>query len=85
MESKSIERATHQVLQNISSLLKEANMDFENVVKCSIFLKDLSNFGAVNQIYSEYFRSTPPARETVEVSRLPMDVVVEISCIAMAE
>tara|TARA_R110002072_G_scaffold100188_2_gene220578 strand:- start:7666 stop:8046 length:381 start_codon:yes stop_codon:yes gene_type:complete len=85
LESKSIERATHQVLQNISSLLKEANMDFENVVKCSIFLKDLSNFGAVNQIYSEYFRSTPPARETVEVSRLPMDVVVEISCIAMAE
>ena len=79
-----IENATHQVLKNIGSLLEEAQMNFDNVVKCSIFLKDLSNFSAVNQIYAEYFRSTPPARETVEVSKLPMDVDIEISCIAVA-
>ncbi|MBL1280234.1 MAG: RidA family protein [Fluviicola sp.] len=80
-----IENATHQVLKNISSLLQEANMDFDKVVKCSIFLKDLENFNAVNKIYAEYFRSTPPARETVEVSKLPMDVEIEISCIAVAD
>ena len=80
-----IENATHQVLKNISSLLSEAKMDFNNVVKCSIFLKDLNNFNAVNKIYAEYFRSIPPARETVEVSKLPMDVDVEISCIAVSE
>lgn len=80
-----IENSTHQVLKNISSLLNEAGMSFDNVVKCSIFLKNLDNFNSVNQIYAEYFRSTPPARETVEVSKLPMDVEVEISCIAVAE
>ena len=82
--NETIEAATHQVLKNISSLLVEAEMNFENVVKCSIFLKDLNNFNSVNQIYAEYFRSIPPARETVEVSRLPMDVDIEISCIAIA-
>lgn len=81
----SIENSTHQVLKNISSLLNEAGMSFDNVVKCSIFLKNLDNFNSVNQIYAEYFRSIPPARETVEVSKLPMDVDIEISCIAVAE
>lgn len=81
----SIENSTHQVLKNISSLLNEAGMSFDNVVKCSIFLKNLDNFNSVNKIYAEYFRSIPPARETVEVSKLPMDVDIEISCIAVAE
>ncbi|HIP32012.1 MAG TPA: RidA family protein [Crocinitomicaceae bacterium] len=81
----SIDNATHQVMKNLLSLLSEAKMDFNNVVKCSIFLKDLNNFNAVNQIYAEYFRSIPPARETIEVSKLPMDVAIEISCIAVAE
>ncbi len=85
LNDQTIEYATHQVLKNIHSLLKEANMDFNNIVKCSIFLKDMANFEAVNKIYGEYFRSLPPARETVEVSKLPMDVDVEISCIAVAE
>lgn len=79
----SIEVATEQVMQNINALLSEANMTFDNVVKCSIFLKDLNDFDAVNAIYAKFFRSEPPARETVEVARLPKDVSVEISCIAI--
>ena len=79
----SIEKATHQVLRNIQSLLNEANMTMENIVKCSIFLKDLNDFSAVNEIYGSYFRSSFPARETVQVARLPLDVDIEISCIAV--
>ena len=80
---KDIETATSQVLNNIGSLLAEAGMDFSNVVKCSIFLKDLNDFAAVNAIYASFFTNEPPARETVQVSRLPLDVPVEISCIAV--
>jgi len=79
----SIENATNQVMQNINALVTEAGMTMDNIVKCSIFLKDLSNFSKVNEIYSQYFRSLPPARETVQVSKLPMDVDIEISCIAV--
>jgi len=79
----SIENATKQVMQNINALLTEAGMTMENIVKCSIFLKDLNNFSKVNEIYSQYFRSLPPARETVQVSKLPLDVDIEISCIAI--
>jgi 2-iminobutanoate/2-iminopropanoate deaminase len=79
-----IVRETHQVMNNLKAILNEAGMDFSNVVKCSIFVKDLSNFATINQVYGEYFTSNPPARETVEVSRLPKDVNVEISCIAVA-
>lgn len=75
--------ATRQVMQNIEALLSEADMTFENVVKCSIFLKDLNDFETVNAIYAEFLRSEPPARETVQVARLPKDVSVEISCIAI--
>lgn len=85
LADSSIEESTHQVMQNIKSLLTEAGMDFSDIVKCSIFLKNLDNFTSVNQIYSEYFRSTPPARETVEVSKLPMNVEIEISCIAVKD
>jgi len=85
LNADSIETATHQVLKNINSLLKEAKMGFNNVVKCSIFLKNLDHFDQVNKIYAEYFRSLPPARETVQVSKLPMDVDVEISCIAVTD
>ncbi len=78
-----IENATNQVLSNIFALLKEAGMNEENVVKCSIFLKDLNDFTAVNEVYSTYFTKTPPARETVQVAKLPLDVPIEISCIAV--
>ncbi len=58
-------------------------MTVDNIVKCSIFLDDLNNFDRVNQVYATYFQDAPPARETVQVSRLPKDVAVEISCIAV--
>ena len=74
---------TQRVMNNIREILKEAGMDFPNVVKCGIFVKDLNNFATINKVYGEYFSSAPPARETVEVSRLPKDVNVEISCIAV--
>ena len=81
----SLTESTHQVMKNIGSLLNEANLSFDDIVKCTIFLKDLENFNEVNKIYATYFRSTPPARETVEVSKLPMDVEIEISCIAVQD
>ncbi|WP_018476427.1 RidA family protein [Pontibacter roseus] len=80
--SGSIEEETHQVMKNLFAILQEAGMGFENVLKCTIFVKDLNNFGKINETYGSYFRQSPPARETVEVSRLPKDVNVEISCIA---
>ena len=75
---------THQVLKNLTAVLTAAGLDLTDVVKCSIFVKDLTNFVVINQIYGTYFaEATAPARETVEVSRLPRDVEVEISCIAV--
>lgn len=81
--TNNIEEETTQVLQNIADILKAASMDFSNVVKCTIFLKDFNDFATVNAIYGKSFSSNPPARETVEVSRLPKDVNIEISCIAV--
>ena len=83
LEMNSIEEATHRVMKNIEALLSEAGLTFEQVVKTSIFLKDLSDFQAENGIYASYFQGVPPARETVEVARLPLDVNIEISCIAL--
>ncbi|GGG09879.1 RidA family protein [Pontibacter amylolyticus] len=80
--SGTIEEETHQVMKNLFAILQEAGMGFDNVLKCSIFVKDLGNFGKINEVYGSYFTANPPARETVEVSRLPKDVNVEISCIA---
>lgn len=82
VELLSIEKATHQVLKNIEALLKAAQMTSEDVVKCSIFLKNMNDFEIVNSIYSEFFQGVFPARETVQVARLPLDVAIEISCIA---
>jgi 2-iminobutanoate/2-iminopropanoate deaminase len=83
LEMETIESATHLVMSNIEKLLHAAEMDFTHIVKCSIFLKDLGDFQKVNAIYATYFDSVPPARETVEVARLPLDASIEISCIAM--
>lgn len=80
--SGSIEDETHQVMKNIGFILSEAGLTYSNIVKTSIFVKDLSNFGRINEVYGHYFEKQPPARETVEVSRLPKDVNIEISCIA---
>ena len=79
----SIEVETEQVMQNIKAVLQEANMTFENIVKCSIFLSDMDSFSRVNEVYGKYFSTNPPARETVEVSCLPKSVNVEISFIAI--
>ncbi|MDQ3395062.1 MAG: RidA family protein [Bacteroidota bacterium] len=81
--NENITAETHQVMKNIEAILTAASMTFSNVVKCSIFVKDLNNFSAINEAYGSYFKQFPPARETVEVSRLPKDVNVEISCIAV--
>ena len=67
----------------MQSILKAANMDFSNVVKCSIFVTDMNDFPIVNAAYEKYFISDPPARETVAVAALPKNVNVEISCIAV--
>jgi 2-iminobutanoate/2-iminopropanoate deaminase len=79
----SIEAETHQVMRNIQALLSTAGVSFGNVVKTTIFLKDMNDFGQVNQIYGSYFSSDFPARETVQVARLPKDVRVEISVLAI--
>ncbi len=81
--SKDIKSETKQVMENIKAILNEAGMDFNNVVKCSIFISDMDNFGQINEVYGSYFTENFPARETVEVSRLPKDVNVEISVIAV--
>ncbi len=78
-----IEAETHQVMKNLQAILQEAGLDFGQVVKCSIFVKDMNNFARINGVYGSYFTQNPPARETVEVSRLPKDVNVEISCLAV--
>ena len=78
-----IEAETHRVLKNIEAILEEANATLHNVVKATIFLKSMDNFARVNAVYASYFTGDYPARETVEVSRLPKDANVEISVIAM--
>jgi 2-iminobutanoate/2-iminopropanoate deaminase len=78
-----IVKETHQVMKNLQFILTEAGATFANVVKTTIFVKDLNNFATINQVYGSYFEASFPARETVEVSRLPKDVNVEISCIAV--
>jgi len=81
---KDIESETRRVMKNLGAVLAEAEMDFSNVVKCTIFIKDMDDFKKINKIYGSYFDPvTAPARETVEVARLPKDVRVEISCIAV--
>lgn len=82
-KTESIETETHQVMKNILALLDAADMEIENLVKCSIFLDDMDNFSVVDSIYSSYFNTEFPARETVEVSKLPKGVRVEISGIAI--
>ena len=73
---------THQVMQNLKSILAAASMDFNHVVKTTIFLSDMELFGQVNEIYGKYFEGEFPARETVAVKGLPKSVNVEISMIA---
>jgi 2-iminobutanoate/2-iminopropanoate deaminase len=78
-----IEEETHRVLRNISALLEQAGSSFNNVLKCSVFVKDMNMFSRINAVYAEYFNGdNPPARELVEVANLPRFVNIEISVIA---
>ncbi len=76
--------ATHQVMKNLHSILDTANMNFSNVVKSTIFMKEMNHFEIMNEIYSSYFTENFPARETVQVSVLPKNACIEISMIAVA-
>ena len=74
---------TTQVMENILAVLTAVDMDFSNVVKCSIFMKDMNDYAAINEVYAKSFGDNPPAREAVQVSVLPKNVNVEISVIAV--
>ncbi|MCX2837090.1 Rid family detoxifying hydrolase [Salinimicrobium sp. MT39] len=83
LQQETIEEETEQVMRNLKAILTAAEMDFENVLKSSIFISDMNNFGRINAVYTKYFNEeTAPARETVEVANLPKFVNVEISMIA---
>ena len=83
LELDDIKSETKLVMENLKALLSEAQMDFSNVIKCSIFISDMNNFSQINEVYGTYFTSDFPARETVEVVCLPKNVNVEISAIAV--
>jgi len=74
---------TDRVLKNLSAILKAAGTGLENVVRSTVFLKNMNDFAAMNEVYGKYFTAAPPARSTVEVARLPRDVLVEIDVIAL--
>jgi 2-iminobutanoate/2-iminopropanoate deaminase len=80
-----IKEQTHQVFKNLNAVLEEAGASFNTVVKATVFLADMNQFGDVNEVYGEYFSEHRPARSCVEVARLPKDVLVEIEVIALVK
>lgn len=78
-----IQTATKLVLDNIQAVVEEAGYSMVNVVRCTVYLKNLDDFGAMNDIYSQYFKDSPPARVAIEASKLPKDVDIEISAIVV--
>jgi 2-iminobutanoate/2-iminopropanoate deaminase len=83
LKNKDIQEETHQVMKNLKAILAAAEMNFGHVLKTTIFITDMHQFGAVNEVYGKYFENDFPARETVQVSALPKFVNVEISMIAV--
>ena len=77
-----IKAETKQVMENLGAILNEAGLNFDHVIKTSIFITSMNDFSLINEVYGSYFGENPPARETVQVSALPKFVNVEISCIA---
>ena len=75
---------SERVLKNLAAILQASGSSLEKVVRCTVFLKNIGDFGAMNEVYGRYFKQAPPARSTVEVARLPKDVLVEIDVIALA-
>jgi 2-iminobutanoate/2-iminopropanoate deaminase len=80
--NENITEETHAVMKNMDAVLRAGGFTFADVVKCTIFIRDMDQFATINEAYGQYFKTNPPARETVEVSKLPKNVNVEISCIA---
>ncbi|WP_100332732.1 RidA family protein [Bacillus xiapuensis] len=85
LESGGIPAQTHQVFKNLEAVLSEAGASFETVIKTTVFLTDMEDFAAVNEVYSQYFADHKPARSCVEVARLPKDAKVEIEVIALVK
>jgi 2-iminobutanoate/2-iminopropanoate deaminase len=85
MVNGDVQVQTHQVFKNLQAVLKEAGASLESVVKTTVFIKDMNDFGKVNEIYGEYFHTHKPARSCVEVARLPKDALVEIEVIALVK
>jgi len=83
MTEVDIRKQTERVLENVRGIVEAAGSKMTHVVKTTVFLKDMNDFGTMNEVYAGYFTSTPPARSTVQVSRLPKDALVEIEVIAM--
>ena len=83
LKNKDLQEETHQVMHNLKAILQEAGMDFNQVVKTTIFITDMNRFVEINEVYGKYFTNEFPARETVQVSALPKFVNVEISMIAI--
>ena len=82
MTGADIRQQTERVLENVKGILEAAGSNMHHVVKTTVFLKDMNEFAAMNEVYAKYFASAPPARSTVQVSRLPKDALVEIEVIA---
>ncbi|KMJ56732.1 endoribonuclease L-PSP [Bacillus sp. LL01] len=80
-----VKAQTHQVFKNLQAVLEEAGASLETVVKATVFIKDMNQFGEINEVYGEYFHTHKPARSCVEVARLPKDVLVEIEVIALVK
>ncbi|ABR48473.1 putative endoribonuclease L-PSP [Alkaliphilus metalliredigens QYMF] len=83
--SEDVQEQTKQALENLKAILEEAGLGFKDVVKTTVYIKDMNEFGKINEIYGEYFKENKPARACVEVARLPKDVKVEIDAIAVVE
>ena len=83
MVAGGVEAQTHQVLKNLSAVLRAGGSDLRKVVKTTVFLKNMGDFTAMNGVYAGYFGDVPPARSTVEVARLPRDALVEIELVAL--
>ncbi|MGF2614079.1 RidA family protein [Rossellomorea vietnamensis] len=81
----SVEEQTHQVFKNLKAVLEEAGASLDTVVKATVFIKDMNDFGAINEVYGQYFDTHKPARSCVEVARLPKDALVEIEVIALVK
>ncbi|AZB41187.1 RidA family protein [Bacillus sp. FJAT-42376] len=85
MTAGDVREQTHQVFANLQAVLEQAGSSLEQVVKATVFIKDMNDFGEINEVYGEYFHTHKPARSCVEVSRLPKDALIEIECVALTK